>query len=396
MRDFKSRRKAGFFYIDGTESSSLLLSVKKGEGGSVKTRYWTLILIMSGGIIGATSLFGLPRFSAQAEQKCNLCHMSPTGGGMRNGFGAQFYAQTEMAAHETPFDEIENLEPQISKTVWVGMDMRTLYFYDESSEISSNFQMEGNLYAAAQLDKRFSVTMDKELYHNFEVFGQGYIFPENGYFRIGKFQPAYGWRFADHTSFVRERMLWPAGYTDTGIEFGVYPNGISANIGFFNGTSGTFDDGKGKAVASRLEIRKHISKVGLGLGGSFYFSDGTAGDHSMYGPLYYLNLGKGKLIYLGEVDWLDDKSTDPAGIISMASTQNLDYLVRRGLWLELGHDFFDSNIDLKSGSISRYSLGIDYFPYAFLELEPMFRYYDDTTPNKENYILFDAQFHFFF
>lgn len=45
--------------------------------------------------------FSLPRFTAIAEQKCNLCHVSPTGGGMRNEFGSQFFAQTELAAHQT-------------------------------------------------------------------------------------------------------------------------------------------------------------------------------------------------------------------------------------------------------------------------------------------------------
>ena len=79
------------------------------------------------------------------------------------------------------------------------------------------------------------------------------MLPFNGYFRFGEFQPAYGWRFDDHTSFVREKMLWPANSTDTGIEFGIYPHGIAANIGIFNGTNGRLDDDKGKAIASRLE-----------------------------------------------------------------------------------------------------------------------------------------------
>lgn len=361
----------------------------------MKSRYRLLFAITTFVLVSAVTSYALPRFSAMAEQRCNLCHMSPTGGGMRNSFGAQFFAQTQMAERETPFDQLENLAPQLSKTVSIGMDMRTVYYYDESSEISTNFQMEGNLYAAAQFDKRFSLTMDKELYQNFEVFGTGYILPGNGYFRVGKFQPGYGWRFADHTSFVRERMLWPAGYSDTGIEFGIYPKGILANIGFFNGTNGMFDDGKGKAVATRLEFRKHISEVGFGLGGSYYFSDGPTGDFTMYGPLYYLNLLKGKLILVGEIDWLENKPADTTKVISMASTVNLDYLIRRGLWLELSHDFIDPNIDLKKDSISRYGIGIDYFPYAFLEFEPRLRYLKDSAPNSKKYIIYDMQFHFF-
>jgi len=360
----------------------------------MKARFLIPLSILLITAAGSTALFGLPRFSAQAEQKCNLCHISPTGGGMRNGFGSQYFALTEMAAHKTSLSEIGNFEPQVSKTLSLGMDMRTQYIYDESAELSSFFQMEGNFYASAQLDSRFSATLKRGLYNGFEIFGMGYIFPKNGYFRVGKFQPAYGWRFADHTSFVRERMLWPANSTDTGIEFGIYPHGISANVGFFNGTENMFDDGKGKAVSSRLEFRKHFGKLGLGVGSSYYVSDSPSGDRTMYGPFYYLKLGK--LIYQGEVDWLGDKSIDSSGITSLASTQRLEYMARQGIWLQATYDYYDSDTDIDKGALSRYGLGIDYFPYGFLEFEPMIRYYRDAADTSDDYILFNTQFHFFF
>ncbi|MEE9555377.1 MAG: hypothetical protein V3W18_13905 [candidate division Zixibacteria bacterium] len=359
----------------------------------MNTRLFIPLSIILGLLIGATSLFGLPRFTAQSEQKCNLCHVSPTGGGMRTGFGSQFFALTELAAHEASFEDIDKFQPQISNILALGMDMRTQYIYDESNELSSFFQMEGNLYISAQLDRRFSATFKKGLYSGFEIFGMGYILPKHGYFRIGKFQPAYGWRFADHTSFAREKMLWPANSTDTGIEFGIYPHGISANIGFFNGTGGVFDEGKGKAVSSRLEYRENIGGVGFGLGGSYYMADGSAGDRTMYGPLYYLKYGK--LIIQGEIDWLEDKENF-ALITSFASTQKLAFMARRGIWFEFTYDFYDSNIDNKEGALTRYGMGIDYFPYGFLELEPMIRYYDDTSDANDDYILFNTQLHFFF
>ena len=184
--------------------------------------------------------------------------------------------------------------PTVFRILSLGADMRTQYIYDEASRMSTFFQMEGNFYLNAQLDNRFSATLKRGLYDGFEIFGMGYILPLKGYFRAGKFQPAYGWRFDDHTSFVRERMLWPANSTDTGIEFGLLPHGFSANVGFFNGTGGVFDDGKGKAVSSRLEFRRNIKGVGFGIGGSAYSNKKAIGDITMYGPFYYLNLGAGQ------------------------------------------------------------------------------------------------------
>jgi hypothetical protein len=360
----------------------------------MKIGYVIAIFVFSAGLIIAPLSFGLPRFAANVEQKCNLCHISPTGGGMRNDFGSQYFAFTEMAVHKTPLSDLSTFQPQVSEMISFGMDMRTQYIYDELGQLSTFFQMEGNLYLNAQLDKRFSVTLKKGLYDGFEIFGMGYVLPSQGYFRVGKFQPSYGWRFADHTSFVRERMLWPPNSTDTGMEFGIYPHGISANVGFFNGTGGTFDNDKGKAVSSRLEIRKHIGKLGFALGGSYYFNDHSNNELTMAGPFYYLT--GGKLILLGELDWLDNEASGQPGITSFATTQKLAYMIKQGIWLELFYDYFDPDTDIKSGTVSRYGIGLDYFPFGFLEFEPNLKFYDDSYLGDEQYILFNTQFHFFF
>lgn len=346
-------------------------------------------------ILFAAISFSLPRFTAQVEQKCNLCHISPTGGGMRNSFGSQFFALTEMAAHKTPLEDIDKFQPQISNILSLGGDLRTIYLEDEHIHQSSFFQMEGNLYVNAQLNKEFSFALDKGIYNGFEIFGMGYVLPFQGYFRVGKFQPAYGWRFADHTSFVREKMLWPAGSTDTGIEFGIYPQDVSANVGFFNGADAMLDNDKKKVVATRLEYRHNIKGVGFGVGGSFWLNNHVDGNIKMYGPFGYLDLFQKKLIYLGEIDWLKDE-TLLSDITSEATTHKLNYLLGRGLWFTATYDFYDPDINLKTGKTSRYGLGIDYFPYGFLEIEPSIWIYHDDFSSDNSYTIFNAQFHFFF
>jgi len=344
-------------------------------------------------ILTGSEAFCLPRFAAKVEQKCNLCHISPSGRGMRNTFGSQFYAQTQLAVHTVPLDSIKNINPMVSENICLGTDMRTLYIYNKEGKQSSFFQMEGNFYLDAQVGDNFSVTLSKGLYSGFDVYGMAYILPAHGYVRVGKFQPSYGWAFADHSSFVRERMLWQPNYTDTGIEAGLYPFGVSANFGFFNGTAGTLDENVGKALAARLEFRKHISKIGVGVGGSFWRNDRPAGAINMYGPFYYLNALGARLIHLGEVDWLNDQGSD---LTTFATTQSLAFMVSQGIWLEAAYDFQDPDVDLKNGVVTRYSFAVDYFPIGFFELEPSLRYYDDDFAPKTKYTVFYNQFHFFF
>ena len=335
---------------------------------------------------------GLPMFTALHEQKCNLCHVNPSGGKMRNTYGSQYFAQTEMAYKKIPLEEIERFQPQVSNSIWLGMDARTLYHYDDNTKQSTFFQMEGNLYVQVQLSERVSAALFKGLYQGFEVFGLGYFLPYSGYVKVGKFQPAYGWKFADHTSFVREYMLWPPVSEDTGIEIGFFPHRVSASVGIFNGTSIPLDTDKGKAGAIRVEFRERINRLGFGLGGSFYANDTPQGAVNMYGPLWYLKFGK--LLQLGEVDWLENAD----GVTSFATTQDLAYMPLQGLWLKFKFDYFDQNVDQNSLAIRRYGVSAQFFPIGFVELEPFLRLYETINEGdgSDTYVVGDVQAHFFF
>lgn len=346
-----------------------------------------ILLFLAGSNVSA-----FPRFAAKVEQKCNLCHVNPTGGGMRNTFGSQYFAQTELAVHTVPLSDIVKFQPNLSDNISMGADLRTLYIYNKTVKQSTFFQMESKLYINAQINDRFSVTLSDNINTAYEVFGMGYYLPYQGYIRAGKFMPSFGWRFADHTSFVKEQMLWPPGYSDTGMEFGLYPFGISANFGLFNGTSSQFDENMGKAFAARFEGRKHIGFLGFGLGASYWRSDRPSGSVEMYGPFNYLNLLKGRLIHTGEADWLKDNSTK---LTSFATTQNLAFMIRQGIWLETTYDYKDPDTKLKDGTVTRYGINLDIFPIGFAEFEPSLRFYRDGIAH-DNYTVFVGQFHFFF
>jgi hypothetical protein len=361
-------------------------------GGVMKDRYSFVIMALALMVLASTA-FALPRFAAMNEQRCDVCHVNPTGCWMRNTYGAQFFAQTELSMHKATPDQMAVFKPTISDNFSIGMDLRTIYIYNKQNSQSTFFEMEGNLYFQAQVQDRFSMTLYKDVYSDFQAFGSASILPYQGYIKAGKFQPSYGWRFADHTSFVRERMLWPATYFDTGLEFGLYPSGVSANVGLFNGSGSMFDENKGKAVAARLELRRHIKFAGLCVGGSLWRNDQAANSISMYGPFYYVNLLRGRLVYLGEIGWLKDRRADST---SMATTQNAAFKVVPGVWIEAQYDFLDPDIHEKTGTLTRYGISLDCFPIAFMEIQPYLRYYDDSYLLHKKYYDLHTEIHFFF
>lgn len=316
---------------------------------------------------------------------------------MRTAFGSQFFAQTEMAAHKVEFGKIDDFRPYLNNNISIGADLRTMYYFNDndSNRQSTFFQMEGNLYLNAQFNDRVSLLLSKGLNTDLEAYGLAYVIPLNGYIKMGKFLPGYGWNYDDHTSFVREKTLWGPQIYDTGIEFGIHPQHISASLGIFNGTSNSFDVNKGKAVVSRIEYRQHVGFLGFAYGGSFYFNDRQIGDTYMYGPFFYAKVNQ--LVYTGELDWLNNRRAGKDSL-ALATTQEIAYEFKQGYWFKAQYDFMDPNTDRKAGSLSRFSFGLQYFPIGFVEIMPLFRYNDNTDYRQKHnrFISFDGQVHFFF
>lgn len=168
----------------------------------------------------ARESLSIPRYSARYGQKCLLCHQGPTGGGMRNLYATQFLVPSEIAARPYENDSLALPDPEIARNVTIGADLRTLALYDNEHKKENDFlQMEGSVHLHFQLDRRFTAYFDRGMSGNYELYGTGFVLPAGGYFKVGRFTPAYGWRFADHTMFTRADL----GYFDP-------PDRASGNI----------------------------------------------------------------------------------------------------------------------------------------------------------------------
>jgi hypothetical protein len=348
-----------------------------------------------------TTASAFPRFEAKYEKGCSLCHVNPTGCGMRNVYGSQYFATGELPAHKIPQEKV--IKTNFTDYFMIGMDARNLYVYNENNnqdiypkvpggKQSTFFQMEADLYLNTQLTDKLSLFFKRGINSEVEVYGLGNYLPAQGYIKIGKFQPSYGWRLQDHTSFVRDPMTWYPFYYDTGIEVGFYPENISANVGFFNGTSDLVDSNRGKAIAARLEYRLHLSPVGLGIGGSFWRNDMAPNTTDEYGPFYYLKLFNGNLIYLGELDWLKYKATS---VKQFATTHNLSFQICQGIWIEGDYDYLKPDTKVSNATVNRYSFNLDCFPIGYVEIQPTVRYFDDKILGKKYWNLL-LQSHLYF
>ncbi len=341
----------------------------------------------------------LPRFAAREGVKCQSCHVNPSGGGMRQAFGQQYGRETLPVPTWSSEWDLDDFSTRLTDVVSIGADFRTLYFIQQipdtagggtGSSSKSNhafWQMQGDIYLNFRLSRKVSIYLDKGIYSGFEIFGLLNVLPGNGYIKLGKFVPNYGTKLDDHKAFIREMTGFSAerGRPElTGGEVGFNAGPTTIMGGVFNASDG-FGAGtqNNKAILGRIDgIFKVGDGIHVGLGANIFTKE-MAGSNRMtlfggMGSFSYNNL-----TLFGEVDWIKNKiaGTTTTGLVSLIEA---GYVVTSGVDLKFMYEFFDPNIDVKAGAVSRYSFGVEFFPLSGVEVRPLYRISVEDPVNVSN------------
>ena len=291
---------------------------------------------------------------------CTICHVSPTGGGLRTPSG-QYYGREVLPrwgerpsthatsddnaesagyyrffggfsgwqAGETPSTEVEDrygdIEP--NPTFRGGGDIRLMTYIpanrvnDKFDVDPSIFPMQASLYLMGRPHENVVLYGDMGLMASEgatnllgldlgsvppldylrvrELFVKVDNLPYNTYVRAGRFNPAYGWRIPDHTAYIRKPLGFDQDRQVFGIEGGINPNYPYANLGLFaQGLDAWPGDTGDKGWG--LTANGGIRELGWHLGGSAQFLSTEMGDSLTLGPQWALNFYP--VAILGELD----------------------------------------------------------------------------------------------
>lgn len=342
----------------------------------------------------------LPRYSAQVAQSCHLCHVSPTGGGMRTSYGSQFFAGSELAATRMDLSELDMLSPRLSDRVEVGLDFRGMYYAElkpdemdtalPASEQNSFFQMQGDLYLRFKLMKGVELMLDKGLRNGFEAWALFNQLPMRAQLKAGRFLPAYGWRWADHEMATRKRLGFSQLDSDSGLELEFHPDHWSFSLAVGNGGTAEPDGNAGKAITSRLAWNGMLGGTGLFLGLSARAIDGAPNPSTQLAGVF-AGLNLGRLTWTGQADVMER-----GDVSALATAQEFAWKLRQGHELLLSYDSWDADIDLASGFDSRLRLAWDWIPLPVMGLQPgLARLSHDDGDAEDQWFLFDLQLHLF-
>lgn len=341
---------------------------------------------MAVGLLAAGPGQATPRYSMAVGQDCNLCHINPTGGGVRDPYATQYLIPTRLAM-QLGEEPAAGANPILGESgIVLGADLRTMWLGSDSElnqGAGEHFrEMQGSVYLSVPMpDPRFSIYVAQDfgqLNETVEIWGMGYILPANGYVKAGRLIPAFGWKLSDHRTFSRQDFVFLPQYpphSDTGLEAGIYPGPFSIEASVLNGQfQQHLDLNDELAGAARVAWRSAAGPLEFVLGGSWYGNPKALTRSSQLvslhavGPLASARWGRA--IWLGELDWTRREPGTGTGeaVWGFVTSHELSVRMIQGLDAVATWDMVDPDWDYATGALHRVGFGIDALTHPFLQL----------------------------
>ncbi len=353
----------------------------------------TLLLI--GVLLGAPRANAEPYLAVLEGYKCNVCHVNPTGGGLRNDFGLT-YAKVLLPA-QTLDSTLDAWTGKIGEHVRVGGDLRADWTRNTAPNTPSaqsfaleQFRVYGDL---TLIPDRLGIYIDEQVAPNGSQNEEAYVrygsTTEGFYFKGGQFYLPFGWRLQDQTAFVREVTGISMTTPDKGLEIGYEHASWSAQFDVTNGASNT-GTGSGYQITSQVVYTKAIWR--LGIAGSS--TQSNLGDRRVGG--LFAGLKTGPIAWLAEGDIVHDDSF-PGGRTLAAGLLEGNWRLLKGHNLKITAEYSDPDRSVRENQQTRYSFVYEYTPLPFLQLRAGYRHYFGIPQNNaQNQQLILAEVHGYF
>jgi len=357
-------------------------------------------------------LFSHPRYTLLYKDKCSSCHYNPTGGGMRTEDGFTF-GRNVVSMFSSSGKELL-ISPKLSDNISFGFDYRTQYLYSGEKKRSDFQDMTGSLYLNAALSEKFDVVTRYDFVQSiWEGYAVAKILPNNSYIKAGTFVPDFGIKLDDHTAYTRggdfgllfstgsiQGLIYNPFFTITGLELGANINdlfSLTASVGKSKFNTVFSSD---PVWTTRAELTPQIGDIQFLFGGSFSATKTKQIDlnsgivdilpTNLFGG--FVGAGIDRFSLMGEYDFASDYLGRK--ITSASMMLEASYKIITGLDAVVRYDRFVPDIDVTDNFYSHLILGIEFFPYNFVEIRPQFRINMHDPNEKVN--SFVLQFHFWY
>ncbi len=318
--------------------------------------------------------FAEPYLAVQQGYKCVACHVNPTGGGLRNGFGTVF-TENVLPAHLLP-SSFPVWSGVVFDRLRLGADLRAS---DTETHVpdapSAHARKIDQIRAYADLSlipDRLEYDVDEGLAPGdaqpIEYYGR-YSDPAHGwYIKGGQFYLPFGWRLQDNAAFVREVSGISMTTPDRGFELGLELPDWSAQLDYTRGIANA-QIGTGHQVTAQVVHVLSLWRVGAAAS----ITETVLGNRQVVG--LFAGRRMGAVAWLGEVDMVRDAGF-PEGVRRLLSALGeADWAIRKGHNLKVTAEFLEPDVHVANDQQTRWSALYEYTPFPFMQLRWGFRRY---------------------
>jgi hypothetical protein len=337
-----------------------------------------------------------PYLAVQEGYKCNVCHVNPTGGGLRNNFG-DVYAKTLLPA-QTVGGTLDAWSGRLIDAVRIGGDLRAEWSNNSAPNTASQQQFaleQFRLYAdVAVIPDRLGLYIDEQVAPNSSQNMEAYVRYGNTndglYFKGGQFYLPFGWRLQDQTAFVREASGISMTTPEQGVEMGYEHAAWSAQLDLTSVPASGAEAKAGHQITGQVVYVRQLWRFGAATS----LTQSDAGNRRVAG--LFVGLRTGPVAWLGEYDLVRDESF-PGGRSLGAGLIEADWRIRRGHNLKLTAESYDPDRAVPEDQQARYSIVYEFTPIPFLQLRAGYRRYRGIPQsNAENQRLSFVELHGYF
>ncbi|MFZ0499523.1 MAG: hypothetical protein WAU49_14705 [Steroidobacteraceae bacterium] len=354
-------------------------------------------LLLLSALVGSQA-FAEPYLAIRMGLKCEVCHVNPTGGGLRSDYGDVF-AQTVLPAH--PIQGDWGLwTGEVAKVLRVGGDLRYDFNATQTPGSKTTAQLEvqqGRVYAEAEaIPDRLIFYVDEQVTPgtavNHEAYGLFWSANHDWYVKAGQMYLPFGFRFEDQTAFVYDVSSITMYSPDDAVEFGWERGHWDVQATVSEGTAaGEIPSSSGKEYGLQAQYVERGWRFGVAANDD----DDSYARRKIIGV--FGGFHTGPVDWVGEVDSVENEAAPATGVTEAGALLEADWLIRAGNNLKLTLERFDPDRGVQDNERSRISLVYELTPVQFLQLRTGVRdYYGPTGNAAEKTRLFFTQLHVFF
>ncbi len=307
-----------------------------------------------------------PEMIRHGYQRCDVCHMSPDGGGAMSAYGRALSKEVMSTWGTEKETQVAYGAVTLPEWLRLGGDVRFAQVNVDTATVRMGrpILMQLDIEGAATFGK---FTVDATFGYQSELLSRRhflqYKVSDHWSLRVGRFNKAFGLHTPDHIIDIRKQLGWDEGTETYNVEAAYFTEGGEL---FLTGQLGRPDrsaviEESGSALRGAFNIGDRYK-----VGGSYFFGTRSGQHRHVFGPYGILGFDAHTFL-LAEIDVQSQTVGAAPAKTGAASYLKFGHEVTQGLVPFVSHEYTQLDFKNADGRRVLYTGGLQWFPRPHVE-----------------------------